>query len=653
MTKISVDIETFSEADLTKCGVYRYAEDPSFEVLLFGVSVDGGPVTVYDLKQGDSLPESIIFSLIDSGVTKWAFNAAFERVCLSRFLWDLNRLERGTYIDPRGWRCDMVWAAYLGYPLSLAGVGAALGLEKQKMTEGKDLIRYFCVPCKPTKSNGGRVRNLPSDAPEKWEIFKQYNARDVEVEIQIQDKLKKLPVPASVWREYWLDQEINDRGIQVDMVLVDNALKLYGLSQEHLCHELSELTGVENPRSVQQLLAWLHTRGVTTKSLDRASTKDLLQKTKDPLVKEVLLLRQQIAKSAVKKYQAMETAVCSDNRCRGMFLFYGANRSGRFSGKIIQLQNLYRNSLPDLEEARALVRAGDYDALSVLYDSVPGVLAECVRTAFVPRDGNLFYVADFSAIEARVIAWLAGEKWRLRAFARGEDIYCASASKMFGVPVVKHGINGELRQKGKIAELALGYGGSVGALTSMGALEMGLKEEELQPLVNAWRNANPNIVALWWDVDTAVKETIKEKGRRETHGLKIEYKDKKLLIRLPSGRHLCYIDPEIGENRFGGESVTYMGTDLTKHWSRIESYGPKFVENCIQAISRDILCFAMENLRKYRIVAHVHDEVIIEAPDSPDTLDDICTKMGKVPPWAAGLQLRADGYATPYYCKDS
>ena len=650
---ICCDIETFSKADLTKCGVYRYAEDPSFEVLLFGVSVDGGPVTVYDLKQGDSLPESIIFSLLDSGVTKWAFNAAFERVCLSRFLWDLNRLERGTYIDPRGWRCSMVWAAYLGYPLSLAGVGAALGLEKQKMTEGKDLIRYFCVPCKPTKSNGGRVRNLPSDAPEKWEIFKQYNARDVEVETQIQDKLKKLPVPASVWREYWLDQEINDRGIQVDMVLVDNALKLYELSQEHLCHELSELTGVENPRSVQQLLAWLHTRGVTTKSLDKASTKDLLQKTKDPLVKEVLLLRQQIAKSAVKKYQAMETAVCSDNRCRGMFLFYGANRSGRFSGKIIQLQNLYRNSLPDLEEARALVRTGNYDALSLLYDSVPGVLAECVRTAFVPSDGSLFYVADFSAIEARVIAWLAGEKWRLRAFARGEDIYCASASKMFGVPVVKHGINGELRQKGKIAELALGYGGSVGALTSMGALEMGLKEEELQPLVNAWRNANPNIVALWWDVDTAVKETIKEKGRRETHGLKIEYKDKKLLIKLPSGRHLCYIDPEIGENRFGGESVTYMGTDLTKHWSRIESYGPKFVENCIQAISRDILCFAMENLKEYRIVAHVHDEVIIEAPDSPDTLDDICTKMGMVPPWAAGLQLRADGYVIPYYCKDS
>ena len=633
--------------------MYRYAEHPSFEVLLFGVSVDGSPVTVYDLKQGDSLPEEIISSLLDSGVTKWAFNAAFERVCLSRFLWDLNRLERGTYIDPRGWRCSMVWAAYLGYPLSLAGVGAALGLEKQKMTEGKDLIRYFCVPCKPTKSNGGRVRNLPSDAPEKWEIFKQYNARDVEVEIQIQDKLKKLPVPASVWREYWLDQEINDRGIQVDMVLVDNALKLYGLSQEHLCHELSELTGVENPRSVQQLLAWLHTRDVTTKSLDKSTTKELLQKTKDPLVKEVLLLRQQIAKSAVKKYQAMETAVCSDNRCRGMFLFYGANRSGRFSGKIIQLQNLYRNSLPDLEEARALVRTGNYDALSLLYDSVPEVLAECVRTAFVPRDGNLFYVADFSAIEARVIAWLAGEKWRLKAFARGEDIYCASASKMFGVPVVKHGINGELRQKGKIAELALGYGGSVGALTSMGALEMGLKEEELQPLVKAWRNANPNIVALWWDVDTAVKETIKEKGRRETHGLKIEYKDKKLLIRLPSGRHLCYIDPEIGENRFGGESVTYMGTDLTKHWSRIESYGPKFVENFTQAISRDILCHAMEQLRDYRIVAHVHDEVIIEAPDSPDILNDICSKMGMVPPWAPGLQLRADGYVIPYYCKDS
>ncbi|MBQ1491664.1 MAG: hypothetical protein IIZ39_06860, partial [Blautia sp.] len=566
---LSIDLETFSGADLTKTGVYRYAEDPSFEILLFGVSIDGGPVTVYDLKQGERLPEEILYSLLDSEVTKWAFNAAFERICLSRYLWDLGRLERGSFLDPRGWRCDMVWSAYLGYPLSLAGAGAALGLESQKMTEGKDLIRYFCVPCKPTKSNGGRKRNLPSDAPEKWELFKKYNKRDVEVEIQIQEKLKKIPVPESVWREYWLDQEINDRGIQVDMVLVDNALKLDALSQEHLCQELTELTGVENPRSVQQLLAWLHTRGVETKSLDKASTKDLLQKTKDPLVREVLLLRQQLAKSAVKMYKAMEMAACKDRRCRGMFLFYGANRSGRFSGRIIQLQNLFRNSLPDLDEARSLVRDGNYEALEMLYDSVPGVLAECVRTAFVPRDGNLFYVADFSAIEARVIAWLAGEKWRQRAFARGEDIYCASASKMFGVPVVKHGINGELRQKGKIAELALGYGGSVGALTSMGALDMGLKESELQPLVNAWRNANPNIVALWWDVDRAIKETIKEKGRRETHGIKIEYKDKKLLIRLPSGRHLCYIDPEIGENRFGGESVTYMGTDLTKHWSQI------------------------------------------------------------------------------------
>lgn len=652
MKTLSIDLETYSEIELPKTGVYPYAEDPSFEILLFAVAIDSGPVRVYDLAQGEELPQEIIDALLDTSITKWAFNASFERICLSRYLWDKGLLAKGEYLNPCGWRCSMIWSAYLGLPLSLASVGAALRLDQQKMSEGKDLIRYFCVPCKATKTNGGRVRNLPSDAPEKWDLFKKYNIRDVEVEQQIQKKLAAHPVPDHVWEEYWLDQEINDRGILVDIPMVENAIKLDSLSQENIGKQIQELTGVENPRSVQQLLEWLNRRGVETNSLDKASIKELLKITDDEKVKAVLTLRQQIAKSAVKKYTAMQTAACSDGRVRGMFQFYGANRSGRFSGRIVQLQNLYRNSLPDLEEARSLVSQGDYEALSLLYDSVPEILAQCVRTAFIPEPGFQYIVADFSAIEARVIAWMAGEKWRMKAFSNGEDIYCASASQMFHVPVVKHGINGHLRQKGKIAELALGYGGSVGALTAMGALDMGLKEEELQPLVAAWRDANPNIVSLWWDVDRAVKDAIKQRTKTKTHGLVFTYQGGMLYITLPSERQLCYVKPQIGENRFGGESVTYMGLDMTKHWSRIESYGPKFVENIVQGISRDILCFAMKQLRDYRICAHVHDEVIVETP-METSVEEICVKMATVPPWAAGLILTADGYQAAYYCKDN
>ena len=645
-----IDIETYSEANLPKTGVYPYAEDPSFEILLFGVSKDDGPVVVYDLKLGEMLPEELIKDLLDSTVTKWAFNAQFERICISRYLWDLNRLPRGTYLDPRGWRCDMVWAGYMGFPMNLKGAGEALNLEEQKMSEGREMITYFCKPYRPTSVNGYSNRNLPHHAPEKWELFKEYNRRDVEVEIAIAEKLSSHPVPDFVWEEYWLDQEINDRGILVDVPMVENAIAIDAESKNHLREEMRNLSGLANPQSVIQMQKWLRENGVELDSLGKKEIAGELEGIEEPM-RSVLLLRQELAMSAVKKYQAMDTAACSDGRCRGMFQFYGANRSGRFAGRIVQLQNLFRNSLPDLEQARSLVKQGNYAALASLYDSIPEVLAQCVRTAFIPAPGYKFVVADFSAIEARVIAWLAGEEWRMEAFAAGKDIYCASASQMFGVPVEKHGVNGHLRQKGKIAELALGYGGSVGALTAMGALDMGLAEEELQPLVSAWRQANPNITKLWWAVDRAVKEAVKEKTTTQTHGLSFKYQGAMLYITLPSGRQLSYVKPRMGENRFGGESVTYMGTDLTKHWSRIESYGPKFVENIVQAISRDILCFAMQQLRDYRIVAHVHDECIIEAP--PDTpVDLVCQKMATVPPWAEGLILRADGYECKFYQKD-
>lgn len=657
---LSIDLETFSDVDLKKCGVYKYAESPDFEILLFGVSVNGGEVTVYDLASGDTVPEGIIRALADDSVIKWAYNASFERVCLSVWLrrnypqhFSSYSIEEDTvrnYLDPSSWRCSLVWGAYMGLPLSLEGIGKVLKLENQKMAEGKALIRYFCVPCKPTKANGGRTRNLPEHDPVKWSTFIAYNKRDVETEMAIQQKLSKFPVPDFLWEEYHLDQEINDRGIQLDMMLVEQAIAIDERSREELSTKMRQLTALENPNSIQQMKEWLTKHGLEVDSLDKKAVKELL-KTAPPELAEVLELRRQLAKSSVKKYQAMQNAVCADGRARGMFQFYGANRSGRWAGRLIQLQNLPQNHMTHLEDARSLVRSGDYALLSALYDSVPEVLSELIRTAFVPRNGYKFIVSDFSAIEARVLSFLAGESWRLKVFAENGDIYCASASAMFHVPVEKHGQNAHLRQKGKIAELALGYGGSVGALKSMGALEMGLSEEELQPLVDAWRTSNPNIVQLWWDVDNAVKTAVRQRLDTETHGIRFRYRSGMLFIILPSGRQLCYVKPKMGTNKFGGDSVTYEGVDSTKKWERIESYGPKFTENVVQAISRDILMYAIRTLSHCFIVGHVHDELIIEC--SMDvSLDAVCEQMGRTPPWIEGLNLRADGYETMFYKKD-
>lgn len=950
MKSVSIDIESYSDVDLSKCGVYKYASSPAFEILLFGYAVDGGAVQVIDLACGEEIPAEIIEALSDESVIKWAFNAMFERVCLSKYL--------GEWLEPEGWRCSMVWSAYMGLPLSLEKVGAVLGLEKQKLAEGKDLIRYFCVPCKVTKTNGGRTRNLPEHDREKWERFKAYNLRDVETEMQIQQRLSRFPVPDSIWEEYRLDQEINDRGIGVDMELVRQAIAMDTRSREKLTAAMQELTDLENPNSVQQMKQWLAENGMETDTLGKKVVAELLKTAPEPL-KTVLELRQQLAKSSVKKYTAMENAVCSDSRAHGMFQFYGANRTGRFcltgdhevltdkgwkrmdeweggriacwnpygemvsfqkanalsfpykglmyeycdkrisqvstpdhkmyvkrryggewmtdtvenmeqyrpnipftgyrqttsgmehgilrvlvmvqadgcftedgsvvlgftklrkverckmllraaditftyrvyeektkprhqfkivsrsvplwlrifrnktfdtwlfdesadvffdelvywdgyrsaknsiqyvtcnkqnadmvqafahitgraaqlkikdrrgehpnwsvayvvdiwltpknchevrnkpkksqfdgtvycaetstgfflvrrngrvwvtgnSGRLIQLQNLPQNHMPDLAQARALVRKGDYEALSLLYEDIPDTLSQLIRTAFVPQEGRKFIVADFSAIEARVIAWFAGERWRLKVFEDGGDIYCASASQMFGVPVEKHGVNGHLRQKGKIAELALGYGGSVGALKSMGALEMGLAQEELQPLVTAWRDSNPMITQFWWEVDRVVKECVKKRLPTEAYGIRFDYQSAMLFITLPSGRRLAYVKPRIGENIFGGESVTYEGVGSTKKWERLESYGPKFVENIVQATARDILCHAMQTLKNSSIVAHVHDEIIIEA-DRQMSLSVVCEQMGRTPPWARGLRLRADGYECMFYQKD-
>ena len=646
MNTLEIDIESFSDVDLSKAGVYRYSESPNFGILLFGYSVDGGDVKVIDLACGEKIPAEIVSALEDETVEKWAYNAQFERICLSRYL----GLPDGEYLDPLSWKCSMVWAAYLGLPQSLENVGAVLGLEKQKLSEGKDLIRYFCVPCKPTKTNGGRTRNLPEHDREKWGRFKAYNLRDVEVEMQIQQRLSKFPVPDFVWEEYWQDQEINDRGIGVDMEMVEQSIQMDERSKSRLSDAMKKLTELENPNSVQQMKQWLSENGMETDSLDKKAVAELLKTAPEPLA-EALVLRQQLAKSSVKKYTAMRNAVCRDSRARGMFRFYGGNRTGRFSGKIIQLQNLPQNHIPDLAQARELVKAGNFDALSMLYEDIPDTLSQLIRTAFVPQDGRKFIVADFSAIEARVIAWIAGERWRQKVFEGGGDIYCASASQMFHVPVEKHGVNGHLRQKGKIAELALGYGGSVGALKSMGALEMGLAEEELQPLVSAWRDSNPNITEFWWAVDRTVKECIKKRMPTETHGIRFDHQSGMLFITLFSGRRLAYVKPRIGENQFGGESVTYMGVGGTKKWERLESYGPKFVENIVQAVSRDILCYAMRTLRNCSIVAHVHDEIIIEA-DRRMSLSAVCEQMGRTPPWAKGLLLRADGYECSFYQKD-
>ena len=646
MKSLSIDIETYSSANLGKSGLYRYVESPDFSILLFAYSIDGAEVHVVDLASGDKLPPKIIAALTDKTVTKWAFNANFERVCLSRFL----GLPTGEYINPSSWKCSMIWAATMGLPLSLEGVGSVLNLDKQKLTEGKDLIKYFCQPCAPTKSNGQRTRNHPYHAPDKWSAFKKYNARDVETEMSIQEKLDKFPVPDSIWDEYHLDQEINDRGVALDMTLVQEAIAMDGRSRSELSTAMKQLTEIENPNSVQQMKQWLADNGMETDTLGKKVVAELL-KTAPPDLADVLSLRQQLAKSSVRKYQAMENAVCTDGRARGMFQFFGASRTGRWAGRLIQMQNLPQNHLEDLAEARALVRSGDFDALEMLYEDVPDTLSQLIRTAFVPRTGARLIVSDFSAIEARVIAWLAGEQWRQDVFAKGGDIYCASASQMFQMPVEKHGINGHLRQKGKIAELALGYGGSVGALKAMGAIEMGLDEHELPPLVDAWRQANPRIVKFWWDVDKAAMEAVRHKRTNSTHGITFSCQSGMLFITLPSGRRLAYVKPRIGENKFGGQCITYEGVGATKKWERLDSYGPKFVENIVQAISRDILCSAMQMLRHSSIVMHVHDEIVIEA-DSQLSLEAVCEQMGQTPSWAKGLLLRADGYETNFYKKD-
>ncbi|MFI3067995.1 DNA polymerase [Streptococcus suis] len=647
--ELSIDIETYCEIDLRKSGVYRYAEDDSFELLLFAVSVDNGPVTIYDLTN-EKLPQDILEALVDDSVIKWAFNASFERICLSNWLKKHHPdLLSDGFLSPVSWRCSMIWSAYLGLPLSLEGVGTVLKLKDKKMREGADLIRYFCVPCKPTKINGGRTRNLAHHAPDKWTTFNDYNIRDVEVELAIKERLKNFPVPDFVWDEYHQDQIINDRGIGIDVDFVKAAIKIDGESKAKIQTELKALTGLENPNSVLQMISWLREHEVATDSLDKKAVKELL-KTVDETTAQVLKLRQQAAKSSVSKYQAMMNCVCKDGRARGMFQFYGANRTGRWAGRLVQLQNLPQNHLSDLEEARELFGTGDLEATELIYDT-QDTLSQLIRTAFVPSKGKKLIVCDFSAIEARVLSHLAGERWRSKVFEQGKDIYCMSASQMFGVLVEKHGQNSELRQKGKIAELACGYGGSVGALKAMGALDMGLTEEELQPLVNSWRLANPNIVLYWWDVDNAVKTAVKELIPTSTHGIQFEVKSGILFITLPSGRKLSYIKPRIGENQFGGESVTYEGTGTAKRWERLESYGPKFVENIVQAISRDILAFSMKQLKNFKIVGHVHDEVIIECPIE-QKLDEVASLMGIAPDWLSDINLRADGYECFFYQKD-
>ena len=658
MENLSIDLETFSSVDLKKCGVYKYAESDDFEILLFGYSVDGSEVQVVDLAQGETIPEVVLSALTDETVTKWAFNAQFERVCLSRYLRDkginVNPSQtvksESLFLNPSSWHCTMIWSATLGLPMSLENVGAVLGLDKQKLTEGKNLIKYFCLPCNPTKVNGGRTRNKYFHDKEKWELFKSYNKRDVEVEMSIQEKLSRFPVPDFLWQEFYLDQTINDRGIGIDPLFVESAIKLDQEVKTHLMDELKHVTGLENPNSVLQMRSWLKEHGLEMESLGKKEVAKEL-KTVGKELAEVLRLRQQLAKSSVKKYTAMKNAACVDDRERGMFRFYGANRTGRFAGRLVQLQNLPQNHLPDLAEARSLVKQGNVEALEMLYEDIPDTLSQLIRTAFIPRTGFKFIVADFSAIEARVLAWLAGEKWRMRVFAEGKDIYCSSASQMFGVPVEKHGVNGHLRQKGKIAELALGYGGSVGALKAMGALDMGLTEDELQPLVDAWRSSNPMVTTLWWDVDRAVKQCVHEHVSVQTHNIVFTYKSGFLIIELPSKRCLYYVKPRVEENKYGGESVTYEGVGSTKKWERLESYGPKFVENITQAIARDILLYAMQTLKEYRIVAHVHDEAIIET-DKSVSVQSVCELMGRTPPWAEGLLLRADGYECEFYKKD-
>lgn len=655
---ITIDIETKSDKDISKCGIYAYTDTPYFDILLFAYSIDRQPVQVIDMANGEEIPENVLAALVDENVIKRAFNVNFERVCLSKYLrknypqyfqsYSIDEDTVGDFLNPESWHCSMIHARTLGLPSSLAEVGKVLGIEQQKMTEGKALVKFFCVPYDTV--DGVPQFHNPKDYPDKWEIFKAYNKRDVEAEMEIDKKLSRFPVPDFIWQEFYLDQEINDRGILVDMQLADKAICLDAEAKEELTTEMQRLTGVENPNSVYQLLGWLETQGYKSDSLGKTQVQELIKTAKEP-VKSVLQMRLQLSKSSVKKYTAMKNTACSDNRARGMFSFYGASRTGRWAGRNVQLQNLPQNHLPDLTEARELVKYGSFEDIQMLYDDVPDTLSQLIRTAFIPRQGMKFIVADFSAIEARVIAWLAGEEWRMKAFANGEDIYCASASKMFGVPVVKHGENGHLRQKGKISELACGFGGSVGAMKAMGADSLGLSDTELKQIVTDWREASPHITELWWAVDRAVKKAVKEKTATKTHGLLFSYEAGFLFIRLPSGRRLAYAKPYIGKNKFGGESVTYMGINAQKKWDRLESYGPKFVENCVQGIARDLLMYSMQTLSQYFIVGHIHDEMIIECPKDTK-LDEICQQMAITPDWAKGLLLRADGYECSFYKKD-
>ncbi len=655
---ITIDIETKSDKDISKCGIYAYTDTPYFDILLFAYSIDGQPVQVMDMANGEEIPENVLAALVDENVIKKAFNVNFERVCLSKYLrknypqyfqsYSIDEDTVGDFLNPESWHCSMIHARTLGLPSSLAEVGKVLGIEQQKMTDGKALVKFFCVPYDTI--DGVPQFHNPKDYPDKWEIFKAYNKRDVEAELEIDRRLSRFPVPDFLWKEFYLDQEINDRGILVDMQLADKAIRLDAEAKAKLTAEMQRLTGVENPNSVYQLLDWLETQGYKSDSLGKAQVQELIKTAKEP-VKSVLQMRLQLSKSSVKKYTAMKNTACSDNRARGMFSFYGASRTGRWAGRNVQLQNLPQNHLPDLSEARELVKYGSFEDIQMLYDDVPDTLSQLIRTAFIPRQGMKFIVADFSAIEARVIAWLAGEEWRMKAFANGEDIYCASASKMFGVPVVKHGKNGHLRQKGKISELACGFGGSVGAMKAMGADSLGLSDTELKQIVTDWREASPHITEFWWAVDRAVKKAVKEKTATKTHGLLFSYEAGFLFIRLPSGRRLAYAKPYIGKNKFGGESVTYMGINAQKKWDRLESYGPKFVENCVQGIARDLLMYSMQTLSQYFIVGHIHDEMIIECPKDTK-LDEICQQMARTPDWAKGLLLRADGYECSFYKKD-
>lgn len=644
MKRMNIDIETYSEADLSKSGVYKYVDAPGFEVLLFGYSADGGPVKVISLAEGEELPQEIKEALLDDMVLKFAFNAQFERVCLEKYL--------GVHLAPDAWRCTMVASLYLGLPGSLAQVGAVLGVEKKKLETGKDLIKFFSVPCKPTKTNGGRTRNLPEHDREKWQQFITYNARDVETEMDIMEKVARFPVPDFLWKQYAQDQRINDLGIELDMALVTQAIKCDEESRERYLKRAQELTGLENPNSPIQLKEWILSNGVEMETLTKAEVASVMETAIGP-VKEVLELRQLLSKSSVKKYVAMETCRCSDGRAHGLLQFYGANRTGRWAGRLVQVQNLPQNHIPDLAIARNLIKSGCFEAVELLYDSIPDTLSQLIRTAFVPREGCKFMVADFSAIEARVIAWLAGESWRQEVFRNNGDIYCASASQMFGVPVEKHGVNGELRQKGKIAELALGYGGGVGAMISMGAIDMGLAEEELQPIVDSWRQSNPAIVKLWWDVHRCVIKAVKDKQPQTYKCLTFEYQSGMLFIGLPSGRRLAYAKPSVYRNDYDRDEIAYMGVDATKKWGKIDSYGPKFVENIIQAMSRDILAEAMARIEAagYDIVMHVHDEAVIEAPRDA-VLEDVCQIMSKAPDWTPGLILNAAGYECEFYQKD-